>query len=119
MQLPRFFGRRKKSSLLIVRRVTGDSMFPTLRGGQLVVACGLLANRVGDVVVIRHDSLDKVKRIERLRGDGRVFVVGDNSAHSTDSRMFGWLASEQIVGRVIWPRLPRQMAIPSKPIEFR
>ena len=119
MPLPRFFGKRKKPNLLMARRVTGDSMFPTLRSGQLVIACGWVPNRVGDVVIIHHDSLDKVKRIERLRADGRVFVVGDNSAHSTDSRMFGWLASEQIVGRVIWPRLPRQIAIPPKPMEFR
>ena len=33
---------------------------------------------------------------------GNVFVMGDNRDHSTDSRAFGFLPKEEIVGRVIF-----------------
>lgn len=32
---------------------------------------------------------------------GYVFVLGDNRAHSTDSRMFGFVSDDDIVGRVL------------------
>ena len=38
--------------------------------------------------------------------EGRYFVIGDNRAHSTDSREFGPVGLEEIVGRVLfrwWP----------------
>ncbi len=60
----------------------------------------------GDVVVVHHDGLEKVKRIERLQG-GRVFLVGDNLHGSTDSRSFGWLSQKAVVARIIWPRISR------------
>ncbi len=39
-------------------------------------------------------------------GPDEYFVLGDNSAHSTDSRVFGPVSSDRIIGRVwfrIWP----------------
>ena len=39
-------------------------------------------------------------------GEGEYFLMGDNRAHSTDSRNYGPVAHEAIVGRVsrrIWP----------------
>lgn len=39
-------------------------------------------------------------------GEDEYFLMGDNRAHSTDSRVYGPVAQEAIVGRVsrrIWP----------------
>jgi signal peptidase I len=39
-------------------------------------------------------------------GDGQCFVMGDNRAHSTDSRDFGPVGYEDVLGRVwfrVWP----------------
>ena len=81
----------------------GDSMAPTLVPGTVVM--GVLPRKIrpGDVVIVRHGGLDKIKRIKELRA-GEVFLLGDNPADSTDSRNFGWLESTVILAKVIWPR---------------
>jgi len=58
---------------------------------------------VGDVVVATHPykATHVIKRIDRLDSNGRVFVVGDNREESTDSRSFGALRREQIIGKVV------------------
>lgn len=82
-------------------------MLPALRPGRIIVATGHYgALEVGDVVVIRHGGLEKVKRIKQLK-DNQVFLVGDNQEHSTDSRAFGWLHTTVVVGKVVWPKNKR------------
>ena len=104
MRLPKFFGKPKKPNL-IVRRIVGDSMSPTLRQGRIVVAlCRTHFLQVGDVIVLRHDGLEKIKRIKRIDPRFGVYVVGDNPARSTDSRHFGWVPVADVLGRLIWPR---------------
>lgn len=77
-------------------------MAPTLRAGQLVVGRPARTWNAGDVVIVRHDGLEKIKRIKRREG-GLVYLLGDNPAGSTDSRNFGWLPTKDIVAKVIWP----------------
>jgi phage repressor protein C with HTH and peptisase S24 domain len=80
-------------------------MSPRLRPGQILLAVHLFRRlHPGQVVIIRHDGKEKVKRIERIEDD-RIFVIGDNLVASTDSRHFGWLKRREIVARVIWPRI--------------
>jgi len=79
-------------------------MLPTLKAGQLVLASGWHPRlHIDDVVVVRHDNIDKIKRIRKINNN-RLFVVGDNSASSLDSRSFGWLPQNTVIGKVIWPR---------------
>jgi nickel-type superoxide dismutase maturation protease len=89
-----------------VRRVAGESMVPTLTPGRIVLVRSFRTLRVGEVVIVRHDGLEKIKRITMLE-DGLVFVTGDNPEQSTDSRSFGWLPEELVVGKLLWPRRHR------------
>jgi hypothetical protein len=84
-------------------------MSPKLNPGQLLLATPLFRRlHPGQVVIVDHDGREKVKRIERIDEDkDRVFVIGDNLEASTDSRHFGWLDPQQIVARVIWPKLAK------------
>jgi len=87
--------------------VTGPSMAPTLRAGDLLlVRRGGWITRPGDVVVARFRSrpdLLVVKRTVRAQ-DGGWLVSGDNSLVTDDSRVYG---VADVVGRVVaryWPR---------------
>jgi phage repressor protein C with HTH and peptisase S24 domain len=79
----------------------GDSMAPTLAAGTVVVGVRPRGIKLGDIVVVWHDGLDKIKRVKDITLD-RVFIVGDNPAESTDSRHFGWIPRDTIIARVVW-----------------
>lgn len=100
-----FLRRLSKRRVLLIRRVAGGSMLPGLRPGQLLVAVGwFMRPVVGDVVIISHNGLEKVKRVQKRRPDS-VYIVGDNPVASTDSRDFGWIDAHCVIAKVIWPRL--------------
>ena len=76
-------------------------MSPTLNPGQDVLSINWFVNpKIGDIVVIKKSGIEVVKRIEKVDGK-KVFVVGDNNDESTDSRDFGPVNMDQIVGKVI------------------
>jgi len=94
----------RKPRLFLLRRVMGDSMLPTLTPGTIVLAVRPRAIRPGDIVVVHHDNLDKIKRVKEIRA-GEIFLTGDNSLHSSDSRDFGWLGLNSELAKVVWPRI--------------
>lgn len=87
-------------------RVEGESMAPALSPGERVVVHRRAYRRAdpapGDLVVVR-DPRDQerllLKRIDRRDGDAWL-VLGDNSGSSTDSRAFGPVGRELIIGKV-------------------
>jgi phage repressor protein C with HTH and peptisase S24 domain len=79
-------------------------MWPVLEPGGVVIAVPKLQYRHEDVVIIRHNGSEKIKRIWTVQG-GRYDVRGDNPSKSTDSRQFGLIKKETILGKVIWPRV--------------
>jgi phage repressor protein C with HTH and peptisase S24 domain len=86
--------------------VSGLSMIPTLAPGErlLVRLDGPIV--IGDIVVFKRDSQFDVKRVLRIESDG-VFVQGDNDLVSTDSRSYGLIPFEDVLGTVIyrlWPK---------------
>jgi phage repressor protein C with HTH and peptisase S24 domain len=103
MKSPRSSGKPKKPKLLLIRRISGESMLPAFRPGRIVIAVPYYKTlRPGDVVIIRHEGLEKIKRVARIT-QGQVYVTGDNQAYSTDSRLFGWLDRSAIIAKIIWP----------------
>lgn len=89
---------------MLVRRVVGTSMLPALRPGRVVIATNAPRTlRAGMIIMLRHDGKEKIKRIHAIEGD-TIYVLGDNPADSTDSRQFGWITRDHVIGRIIWPR---------------
>lgn len=89
--------------MFYLRRIMGDSMMPAFRPGQIVLACRTQRPKVGSVIIIRQNGLEKIKRLAKNR-PGEIYVLGDNPTNSTDSRSLGWLPQAAIKARVIWPR---------------
>ena len=57
----------------------------------------------GDIVVARHPyrtDLRLIKRVAAVLEDGSCILEGENPSESTDSRSFGALPPERILGRV-------------------
>lgn len=57
---------------------------------------------VGDIVAVKdpRDGKVLIKRITKIQNN-RYFVTGDNSGHSTDSRVFGTIGRREIIGKVM------------------
>ncbi len=88
-------------------RVTGLSMLPLLQPGDEILvnfkAYQQSNPQPGDIIVGQHPYKPQtriVKRVTEVKPDGSCFVQGDNLAESTDSRVFGWMSSQQILGQV-------------------
>ncbi len=106
-------------------------MTPTLYPGQDVLSVNWFVNpKVGDIVVInskqafgseaqaRRGTVNReiIKRIQKIDGD-QVWLEGDNKQESIDSRDFGPINMDQIVGKVIYQGIYGRKGRTLKPIK--
>ncbi|MFE5485565.1 nickel-type superoxide dismutase maturation protease [Streptomyces sp. NPDC056527] len=93
---------RGSGPLFGIAEVTGVSMVPTLlHGDQLLVHYGGRL-KVGSVAVLRHPLQQDLLIVKRLieRRDAGWWVLGDNPDAEGDSRVFGAVPAELVLGRV-------------------
>lgn len=87
---------------LSIFTVQGSSMEPTLKPGQKIISLNwLISPKKGDLVAVENGGRLMVKRVEKINGKS-VYVVGDNQKMSTDSREFGWVKTNKIIGKIIF-----------------
>jgi len=90
---------------LIRVRIVGQSMSPTLNDGDwtLFLATHGRNARTGSIILVQRDLHDfiQVKRIKRVSGDGSLWVEGDNSEASTDSRTWGAVPPDAVRGKFL------------------
>ncbi|MCM1569119.1 MAG: signal peptidase I [Roseburia sp.] len=97
--------------------VLGTSMTPTLNSGELHVFSRFAEPEVGDIVLLRAPSGDcnYVKRLIAVPGDtvehcsapllldaDQYYVCGDNRGASYDSRSFGPIPGNSILGVLVF-----------------
>ena len=83
-------------------KVVGNSMMPTLKPGQDLISFNWFINpKIGDLVVVQVGGKEMIKRVHYIHGR-EVIVQGDNLLESTDSRHFGAVNIDQVVGKVIY-----------------
>ncbi len=90
--------------LRIAFLIKGESMWPTLNEGDTVLVKPTSIAREGDIVLAKHpykSSLKIVKRVAEILPDGALILKGDNPIGSTDSRSFGSVSKNDVVGRVV------------------
>jgi nickel-type superoxide dismutase maturation protease len=83
-------------------RVEGDSMFPALKDGDLVLINPYADLQIGDIVLAQHpfkQSVKIIKRITEILPGERYILLGDNLPESSDSRSFGAIAAKDILGK--------------------
>ena len=84
-------------------RVEGSSMQPLLLDGQEVLVARVRHVRPGDLIFCRHPYKSKIcliKKVDHIKDDGRLHLLGLNPAQSTDSRSFGEIAPDHVLGKV-------------------
>lgn len=85
-------------------------MLPTLQPGEEVLVVpvhkathALASISPGDIVICLHPlkpNIRMVKRVSETFYDGSCYVLSDNATEGTDSRSFGVVGSELVIGRV-------------------
>jgi len=99
----------------------GYSMQPAIQPGRMLLVCRVFYGlrlpgvqghlvwwrnpRPGDVVVFTTPAGEvAVKRLAESLPGGMFFALGDNALHSYDSRNYGPVPKDNIVGRVLGVR---------------
>ena len=88
-------------------RVEGSSMSPLIENGSLIlvrkVPDRFFRAEEGDILVFRNpeNGRPNVKRCTAVDSGG-IFLVGINLAGSTDSRHYGRVSPDRILGKVLF-----------------
>ncbi len=93
---------------VLLRRVVGDSMYPTLENDQLIILRPRAPLHVGDIIVFLYEGHEKIKRIHGIEGEF-LYVLGDNPRFSTDSRHFGYVPRRTVLGKVAYPHTEKRI----------
>jgi len=87
--------------------VTGESLSPTFHEGDYVVITTIpfVIDKIksGDTIVFRHPSYGMlIKQVERIDLKKNAIFVSGLNHYSVDSRRFGPIQREDVIGKVIW-----------------
>jgi len=100
-----------------VSYISGNSMSPTLKNNTLIIVDKYLFKmfsiKKGDILVLNHQKEEVIKRIaylpgERFEHEGKeielkkdeIYILGDNSKESIDSRNYGPIKTNNIIGKI-------------------
>lgn len=96
--------------------VRGLSMVPNLGfGDELLIRYGAQV-AVGDVIVFRRSGQNDIKRVESMSDEG-IFVLGDNAMASLDSRDYGLIRHDQVLGKALFRIKPKFGRITNNKVE--
>jgi nickel-type superoxide dismutase maturation protease len=91
--------------LLAKFKIIGHSMEPQIRNNETVLVSSFFywfeKPQIGDIVAFRADREIFVKRVTKIKNN-EYFLEGDNKQDSLDSRKFGLISKEKIIGKVFY-----------------
>lgn len=91
--------------LLQKYKISGHSMEPILKNKDSILVSGLLylfkKPKINDIVAFVYKDKVLVKRIVKITNE-KYFLAGDNNKDSFDSREFGFVSKNQILGKIIY-----------------
>lgn len=94
-------------------KISGHSMMPLINHGDwILINLNIDADdlRLNEIILL-EDPTNKellIKRIDsiNIKTEKEFYVLGDNKADSYDSRKFGYIKKESIIGKAVlryWP----------------
>jgi signal peptidase I len=92
--------------MLKLLKISGDSLAPEYQIGDFVMISKIpflfVPPSTGDIIAFRQPGYGLlIKRIQHITPDGELIVVGSHP-ESVDSRVFGPIKKENILGKVFW-----------------
>ena len=93
--------------LLLARfKILGHSMETQIKTGETVLVSSIpywfKTPKINDIVAFKDKKgTILIKRIIKFQ-NGKYFVQGDNNNDSLDSRKFGYVSKNQIIGEIIY-----------------
>ena len=81
--------------------IVSSSMEPTLQVGDCVFGIGK-RYKIGDILVVKREGKNIVKRLAGISSRGELILRGDNIGNSFDSRHFGPVPAKTVRGKVYW-----------------
>ena len=91
-------------------KIVGTSMAPTFNAGDWLLVRWFSApptQKIGDgligkIVVIEREERPGIFLVKRLqKAHGQIYWVQGENIESTDSRTWGWIAANELVGKVV------------------
>ncbi len=92
----------------MVAKVEGSSMLPVLKAGDLILLLKTQKLKAGQIAIAKRPdrpNLLVIKRVKSVTKNG-YWLEGDNDTQSDDSRIFGEVDKNLILGKFIfryWP----------------
>ena len=84
-------------------RVEGLSMYPTLKSKQLLLVLKFTTIDLGDIIVFQlPNEKPFIKRVTAIENN-EYYVLGDNTNNSKDSRHYGLIHKDDVIGKVWTP----------------
>jgi nickel-type superoxide dismutase maturation protease len=93
--------------VLRLLKVRGESLYPEFRPGDYVLILRFsfpsVKIKVGDIIAFDQPHYGLlIKRVREVLDSGRSFDVRGSQIASTDSRNFGPVPRDCVLGKVIW-----------------
>ena len=93
----------------------GDSMLPTFNKNLTVALIDKFSPiwfrpKLNQIVIVNLNGIEICKRIKKIKTIEKnilIWIEGDNKKNSFDSRNFGWIKKEFIIGNVLIEIYPK------------
>ncbi|MEH6443852.1 MAG: S24/S26 family peptidase [Oceanospirillaceae bacterium] len=90
--------------MLYIRKVSGNSMLPTLQHGDYIIATKNIFKhyKVNDIVIVQHAKFSEIiKRIISIDSNEDFWLAGDG-ADTLSSEKMGAIKQGQILAKLCW-----------------
>ena len=89
--------------MLYLRRISGNSMLPTLHNGDYIVAIRRFykAYKCNEIIIVEHSQFGEIiKRIEHIDANNQYWLSGDG-CDSLSSQAMGAIPKQKILGALL------------------